>query len=324
MVLLLDEGAVAEAIDMEASIGVTEAAFASYARGETLMPKRLHMVVDGMRGGLRVMPAALMGGRAVGLKTITGSPGARDPRSTYFLVVLFDPSDGRLLSIMGADVITRLRTGAASAVATKYLSRKDSKSVGVYGAGIQARAQLEALSKVRGITDAKAYDISGERLFAFCKEMSSDLGVRVEPVSEPSLAARADIIVTATTSDKPFLMDSWVGPGTHINAMGANSPSKRELDPALMKKSRIFVDFKEQALAEAGDLVEALKSGDLLESQIEAELGDLVLGRSAGRNSDNEVTIFKSVGVAIEDVALAGEIYERALKKGLGQDVALQ
>jgi alanine dehydrogenase len=323
LVLLLDESDVAQTINMEVSIGVTERAFASYAKGETLMPKRLHVAVEGMKGGLRVMPAALLGGRGVGLKTITGAPGARDPNSTYFLVVLFDPFDGRLLSIMGADVITRLRTGAASAIATKYLARKDSKSVGVYGAGIQARAQLEAMTNVRGITEAKAYDVSKERLLAFCKEMSDSLDISVEPVSDPSLAASTDIIVTATTSDKPFLMDEWVGPGTHINAMGANSPAKRELDLALMKRSRIFVDFKEQALAEAGDLGEALRSGGLVESQIEAELGDLVLGRKVGRNTDHEITLFKSVGVAIEDVALAREIYERALKKGLGKEITL-
>ena len=323
MVLLLNERDIAQIIDMEASIGVTEAVFASYAKGETLMPKRLHMNVDRMKGGLRVMPAALLGGKAVGLKTITGSPGARDPISTYFLVVLFDPYDGHLLSIMGADIITRLRTGAASAVATKYLARKDSRSVGVYGTGVQARAQLEAMTKVRSLTEAKAYDVSKERLLAFCKEMSKSLDMNIEPVNDPSLAASTDIIVTATTSDKPFLMDAWVGPGTHINAMGANSPAKRELDPALMKKSRIFVDFREQALAEAGDLAEALRNGSLVESQIEAELGDLVLGRKSGRNTDHDVTLFKSVGVAIEDVALAREIYERALTKGLGREMAL-
>jgi alanine dehydrogenase len=323
LVLLLNERDIAQIIDMEASIGVTEAVFASYAKGETLMPKRLHMNVDRMKGGLRVMPAALLGGKAVGLKTITGSPGARDPISTYFLVVLFDPYDGHLLSIMGADIITRLRTGAASAVATKYLARKDSRSVGVYGTGVQARAQLEAMTKVRSLTEAKAYDVSKERLLAFCKEMSKSLDMNIEPVNDPSLAASTDIIVTATTSDKPFLMDAWVGPGTHINAMGANSPAKRELDPALMKKSRIFVDFREQALAEAGDLAEALRNGSLVESQIEAELGDLVLGRKSGRNTDHDVTLFKSVGVAIEDVALAREIYERALTKGLGREMAL-
>jgi alanine dehydrogenase len=323
LVLLLNESDIAQTIDMEVSIGVTEAAFASYAKGETLMPKRLHMNVDGMKGGLRVMPAALLGGKAVGLKTITGLPGARDPLSAYFLVVLFDPYDGRLLSIMGADTITRFRTGAASAVATKYLARKDSKSVGVYGAGVQARAQLEAMTKVRSLTEAKAYDVSKERLSAFCKEMSKNLDMNVEPVDDPSLAASADIIITATTSDKPFLMDAWVGSGTHINAMGANSPAKRELDPALMKRSRIFVDFREQALAEAGDLAEALRSGSLVDSQIEAELGDLVLGRKSGRNTDSEITLFKSVGVAIEDVALAREIYERALKKGLGREMVL-
>jgi len=308
---------------MQVSIEVTKAAFASYAKGETLMPKRLHLAVEGMKGGLRVMPAALLGERAVGLKTISGLPGARDPGSTYFLVVLFDPYDGRLLSIMGADVITRYRTGAASAIATEYLARKDSKSVGVFGTGVQARAQLEAITSVRGITEAKAYDVSRERLLTFCKEMSQSLNISVEPTSDPSSAASADIIVTATTSDKPFLMDEWVGPGTHINAMGANSPAKRELDLALMKRSRIFVDFREQALAEAGDLGEALRSGGLVESQIEAELGDLVLSRKVGRNTDREITLFKSVGVAIEDVALAREIYQRALKKGLGREISL-
>jgi len=322
-VLLLNDQEVEAAVDMKASISIIEDAFRRHAKGETLMPKRLHLAVDGMKGGLRIMPAALLGRRAVGFKTISGQPGSRRPGSTYFLMVLFDPDDGSLLSIMGADTITRLRTGAASGVATKYLAREDSQTLGIYGAGVQARTQLEGVTLVRPIKTVKAYDISKERLKAFSKEMSAKLGIDITAVIDTSEPALADIVVTATTSDKPFLMSRWVRAGTHINAMGANAPTKSEIDPDLMKRAKIFVDFKEQVLAEAGDIINIVKSGELKEAEISAELGELVVGTKRGRSDAEEITLFKSVGVAIEDLALALEVYERARKLGIGKEITL-
>ncbi|MGP8124979.1 MAG: ornithine cyclodeaminase family protein [Nitrososphaerales archaeon] len=323
LVLLLDDQAVEAAVDMKASIPIIEDAFRRHANGRTLMPKRVQLAVDGMKGGLRIMPAALLGKRAVGFKTISGQPGSRRPGSTYFLMVLFDPDDGSLLSIMAADTITRLRTGAASGVATKYLAREDSQTLGIYGAGVQARTQLEGVALVRPITTVKAYDVSKERLEAFRRQMSAKLGIDIAAVSEASEPASADIVVTATTSDKPFLMSRWVRAGTHINAMGANAPTKSEIDPSLMKRAKIFVDFKEQVLAEAGDIIGMIKSGELKETEISAELGELVVGAKKGRSNAEEVTLFKSVGVAIEDLALALEVYERAKKLGIGKEITL-
>ena len=321
--LLLNDQEVEAAVDMKASISIIEDAFRRHAKGETLMPKRLHLAVDGMKGGLRIMPAALLGRRAVGFKTISGQPGSRRPGSTYFLMVLFDPDDGSLLSIMGADTITRLRTGAASGVATKYLAREDSQTLGIYGAGVQARTQLEGVTLVRPIKTVKAYDVSKERLKAFSKEMSAKLGIDITAVIDTSEPALADIVVTATTSDKPFLMSRWVRAGTHINAMGANAPTKSEIDPDLMKRAKIFVDFKEQVLTEAGDIIDIVKSGELKEAEISAELGELVVGTKRGRSDAEEITLFKSVGVAIEDLALALEVYERARKLGIGKEITL-
>jgi ornithine cyclodeaminase/alanine dehydrogenase len=323
LVLLLDDRTVETAVDMKASISIIEDAFRRHAKGETLMPKRLHLAVDGMKGGLRIMPAALLGKRALGFKTISGQPGSRRPGSTYFLMVLFDPGDGSLLSIMAADTITRLRTGAASGVATKYLARKDSQTLGLYGAGVQARTQLEGVTSVRSIRRVKAYDVSKERLEVFREQMSAKLGIDIAAASDASEPASADIVVTATTSDKPFLMSRWVHAGTHINAMGANAPTKSEIDSSLMKRARIFVDFKEQVLAEAGDIISMIKSGELKESEISAELGELVVGAKEGRRSAEEITLFKSVGVAIEDLALALEVSERARKLGIGKEITL-
>jgi len=323
LVLLLDDKAVGTAVDMKASISIIEEAFRKHAKGETLMPKRLQLSVDGMKGGLRIMPAAVLGKRAVGFKTISGSPGVRRPGSTYFLMVLFDPDEGSLLSIMAADTITRLRTGAASAVATKHLAREDSQTVGIYGAGVQARTQLEGVASVRSVRKVKAYDVSKESLEGFRKEMSTKLGVDVATSSDASEPAASDIVITATTSDRPFLMSDWMHPGTHINAMGANAPTKSEIDPSLMKRAKIFVDFREQVLAEAGDVINVIKSGELKEADICAELGELVVGSKVGRSGAEEITLFKSVGVAIEDLALAHEVYERAKQLGIGREITL-
>ncbi|MGD0396961.1 MAG: ornithine cyclodeaminase family protein [Nitrososphaerales archaeon] len=323
LVLLLNDLTVETAVDMKASISIIEDVFRKHANGKTLMPKRLHLSVEGMKGGLRIMPAALLDKRAVGFKTISGQPGSRRLGSTYFLMVLFDPDDGSLLSIMAADAITRLRTGAASGVATKYLARADSQTLGLYGAGVQARTQLEGVASVRSIRKVEVYDISKERLEIFRKQMSARLGIDITTTCEASEPASADIVVTATTSDKPFLMSHWVHAGTHINAMGANAPTKSEIDPGLMKRAKIFVDFKEQVLAEAGDIIAAIKSGELKETGISAELGELVTGAKEGRSNAEEITLFKSVGVAIEDLALALEVYERARKMGIGREVTL-
>lgn len=323
LVLVLDDRDVEKTVDMKASISIIEDAFRKHAKGETLMPKRLHVAVDGMKGGLRIMPAALLGKRAVGFKTISGAPGSRRPGSTYFLMVLFDPDEGSLLSIMAADTITRLRTGAASGVATKYLARRDSQTLGLYGAGVQARTQLEGVASVRSIRKVTAYDVSKERLEDFRRQMSPKLGIDITAASDPSEPASSDIVVTATTSDKPFLMSGWVHPGTHINAMGANAPTKSEIDPDLMKRAKIFVDFREQVLAEAGDIINMIKSRELKETDISAELGELVVGAKDGRKSAEEITLFKSVGVAIEDLALALEVYGRARKLSIGKEIVL-
>jgi ornithine cyclodeaminase/alanine dehydrogenase-like protein (mu-crystallin family) len=153
--------------------------------------------------------------------------------------------------------------------------------------------------------------------------MSAKLGIDITTFDDASEPASADIVVTATTSDKPFLMSRWVRAGTHINAMGANAPAKSEIDPSLAKRAKIFVDFKEQVLAEAGDIIDMIRSGELKESDISAELGELVIGAKEGRSDAEEITLFKSVGVAIEDLALALEVYERARKQGIGKEITL-
>ena len=323
MVLVLTESDVSKVITMRDVVNIIENTFREYFLGRYVMPPRMRVLVPGMKGDLRIMPAALLESHAVGFKVISGSAGARNPSLTYFFIALYDPTEGNLLAIISGDTITRLRTGAASAVATKYLARRDSSVVGVYGSGVQARAQLEALSTVMSIRRALVYDVIRDKAVSFANDMSKKLGIDVHVVQEPKDASNADVIVTATTSTTPFLIPGWIKPGTHINAIGANSPSKSEVAPELFKIAKVVVDFKEQVLNEAGDLINAIKAGVITPNDIYAELGEIVGGAKRGRENDNEITLFKSVGVAIEDVAVANEVYKRAKELGIGREIDL-
>ncbi len=323
MVLVLTEQDVERLLSIDDAIASVEAAFRAHATGSTVMPKRLQVLVPGMKGDLRIMPAAIPSEGVVGFKSISGAAGMRDPASTYFTVALFDPADGKLLAVMGANYLTQLRTGAASAIATKYLARREAETIGVFGTGVQASAQLAAVAKVRRIRKGWAYDIIPDRSRTFCQRMMDRVGVELMPSERPEDAAQADIIITSTTSNKPFLSGDWVKPGTHVNAMGANSPSKQELDISLLKRSKIVVDMKEQALSEAGDLIAPISKGLISSESIYAELADLVSGRKPGRVDDTEVTVFKSVGVAIEDVAIAKISYQRAVEAHVGRELTL-
>ena len=217
-----------------------------------------------------------------------------------------------------------MRTGAVSGVASKYLARKDSKVVGVFGAGVQARTQLMAICEVRPIEEARVYDVIGSAAKRYAEEMSKQLGIDVKPVDNPIKAVKGcDIIVTATTSKTPVFKGDWVENGTHINGIGSHTPTTRELDSTIIKRAKVVVDSYEACLREAGDILIPINEGIITKDHIYAELSEIVTGKKPGRVNDEEITVFKSVGLAIQDASTALKAYQLALKKGVGKKVEL-
>jgi ornithine cyclodeaminase/alanine dehydrogenase-like protein (mu-crystallin family) len=246
------------------------------------------------------------------------------PDEVRFLVLLFDTVNGRLLSLMQADHLGRIRTGAASGVATKYLAPPEAARVGIIGTGRQARTQLQAMARIRKLDGVKAFSRDLNRLNTFCREMTEDLGLLVEPASSAEEATRfGEILCTATTAAQPVVRGEWLQPGAHINAIGANTANHRELDDeAVARATLIAVDSAEQSRKESGDLIQGLANlGKGWEAVI--ELHSLVTGKHAGRSSADQITLFKSHGIALWDVAVAGFVYEQARQQGKGQELEI-
>ena len=240
------------------------------------------------------------------------------------LVLLNDPETGKPEAILEGTFITAMRTGAAGGVATKYLARRDANAVGIFGAGAQARTQLEAIKEVRIVESAVVCDIVSERSKRFAEEMSSRLGIDVRAEGTPQgVVEKSDIIVTASTSRTPVFNGDHVKAGTHINAIGSFTPDRRELDDSAICRSKIVVDFLQAALEEAGDIVIPLKSGVIRRDHLYAELGEIVAGLKPGRETEREITVFKSVGLGIQDAAAANLAYRKALESKVGTTVNL-
>jgi alanine dehydrogenase len=250
-----------------------------------------------------------------------GNPGRFGLPTIQGAVVLCDARDGRLLAVMDSAEITMQRTAAATAVAAKYLARPDSTVVTICGCGCQGRAQLRALASMFPLLKVYAHDVSPEQAQRFASELGEELGVPVELAMEPGSAARqSDICVTCTTSRQPFLMAKDVSAGTFVAAVGADNPEKSELEPELLAENKVVVDLLEQC-ATIGDLHHAIAAGLLDRSGVHAELGEVVAGKRPGRTSDDEVIIFDSSGIALQDVAAAAVVYEKALLQGCGREL---
>jgi len=234
------------------------------------------------------------------------------------LIVLCDGENGTPLAVMDSRDITALRTGAATAVAAKYLARRDSQTVTICGCGIQGRVQLTALSRVCGLQAAFAYDQNEQVSQSFSLEMESRLKIPVKSTGDLSAAIRqSDICVTCTPARNPVVGSDDLRPGLFISAVGADNPRKQELEPGLMARSKIVCDILEQC-AEIGDLHHALNAGAVSCSDVHAELGEVVAGKKPGRESNDEVIVFDSTGMALQDVAAAATVYEKALEQGAG------
>ena len=324
MALILTEREVAEVLSMKEAVRLLEASFRLHAEGKTQVAPRLVMPLTGVAGNFRIMAAVIPDMGGFGLKTLTGTPGKRAPEETYFAILYFDTETGALRAVMPGTHITGTRTGAASGVATRYLAREDAASLGLIGAGFQGRNQVAAVREVRDITTVRVYDLFPEAAASYAAALSGE-GLDAQPVGSAEAAVRGlDVVCAATTTKEPVILADWLEPGMHVNSVGANAPVKREVEAAAFSRCRVVLDFRDQVLGEAGDLMAAIRDGDFRADQLHAELGDVVTGRVAGRGSPDDITLFKSVGVAIEDVACAAFVYEEAGKRGLGQTMRLQ
>jgi alanine dehydrogenase len=316
-VLHLTEDEVRGLLTMETAIEAVEAGLRKMALEEAFNVPRSRCQTDHVM--VHVLPAAAKTLGVIGYKAyVTSRAGTR------FHVTIYDGKTGEMLSVMRADYLGQVRTGAASAVATKHLARKDSTTVGVFGSGKQARTQLLAVSKVRKLSRAVVWSPSEERRTAFAREMTAACGFEVVPAATPAEAARGlDIVCTATSAREPVLFGDWVSPGQHLNVIGSNFLGKAEIDVEVVRRANLVaIDSKDQGRLEAGDLVAALDQG-VIEWLDVVELGRVVAMRAPGRQSPEDVTLFKSLGIGIEDIAVAIRIYHKAKEAGVGRWVEL-
>jgi alanine dehydrogenase len=319
-ILLLTSPDIQTLLNLDECIGVVEHAFRTHGEGRAVPPAVLSMHTEG--GGFHVKAGMLELDRPYFAAKVNGNFPENSSRfalpTIQGVIILCDAGNGTPLAVMDSRDITSLRTAAATAVAAKFLARQDSRTVTICGCGNQGRIQLKALSRVRRVETAFAYDTNGEGALRFSRDLTSDLRMTITPVSDLTAAVRqSDICVTCTTSRQPLLGSDDVSPGTFIAAVGADNPQKQELHPSLMAASKIVCDILEQC-AVMGDLHHALEAGVVTRANVYAELGEVVAGKKPGRESQEEITIFDSTGMALQDVAAAAFLYEKAQRDGSG------
>jgi len=328
MALVLTRKDVEELLTMKEAMSAVEEAFRQYALGKVIMPLRTTIRIADYKGVNLAMPAYVGGEMdALGLKVVSvygDNPEKYGLPTVLATVLLNDPKTGDLLAIMDGSWLTAMRTGAVSGVATQYLAREDARTAAVFGAGVQARTQLMAVCEARGVTLARVYDPVHDVRDRYCQEMGEKLGIEVVPAASPRAAVEgADVIVAASSAKSPLFDGTWLSPGTHVNGVGSHAPAARELDTATMVNSKLVVDQREAALAEAGDVIMPIDEGHMTAADIHAELGEVVAGLKEARVDRDEITVFKSVGLAIQDVATATRVYQLAKEKGAGTTLSL-
>jgi alanine dehydrogenase len=326
MPLLLTERDVRAVLSMPDLIGAMERALSAYSSGAAVQPVRTTIQVDDAPSFFAVMPASLPSPAAVGAKLVTVYPGNHDKRLPSHLatIVLLDAATGGLVALMDGRYITEARTAAVSAVSVKRLAAPGASTLAIVGSGVQARSHLEAIRCVRTLKEVRVWSPTAAHAEAFAAESRAATGLPIHVASTVSAAVRgADIIALTTSSRTPVVTDADVALGAHICAVGACRPDQREMPTALVARARVFVDARAGALAEAGDLLLPMKEGAFGEGHIAGELGELVLGRAQGRQSAEQVTLFKSLGMAVEDVVTAALVVERAQSAGLGRSFDL-
>jgi alanine dehydrogenase len=319
--ILLTEADVRAVLSMDDLIAAMETALADFSARKVTQPLRTVLEVGEQHAFYGVMPAYIPGTPALGTKLVTvfGSNAVLGLPTHLALIVLLDPHTGALRALMDGRYITEARTAAVSAVSVDHLAREDARTLAIIGSGVQARSHLEAISRVRDLSDVRVWSRSLARRDAFVRDMQPRVTARVTTAASAEAAVHgAGIVVLATSSKEAVVRRDWVANGAHICAVGACRPTEREMDAALVAAADLFVDSREGALQESGDVVLAIKEGAIAADHIRAELGEVVSGRAPGRQSPARVTVFKSLGMAVEDVAAAHLAYVRARAQGRG------
>jgi len=296
-------------------IDLMERTLVALANGEAILPLRSILWLDGKRGALGLMPGYLARENALGVKSVSffhGNEGT-ELDTHQGAVLLYDGANGSLRAVVDATSITAIRTAAVSGAATRALAGPEAGDLALVGSGVQARTHLAAMKAVRTLRRVRVASKELERARRFAKRESERHGISIEAVASVREAVTgADIVCTATSAREPIVAGEWLSPGAHVNAVGSSVPFARELDTDAMKRSRLFVDRRESVLNEAGDFLIPKKEGAFGDEHIVAEIGDVFAGKAAGRGSADEITLFKSLGLAIEDVASADHIARKA------------
>jgi len=349
---LLTEADVKAVLTMDDLIETMAGALRAFSAKEAVQPVRTIISVGGDGAFFGSMPALVRAGSAASggaadppsraalgekLVTVFGANHAKGLPSHLASIVLLDPETGALLALLDGRYITEARTAAVSAVSSRLLARKTSQSLAIIGSGVQAHSHLDALSRIhqfRQVTVWSPQELHRERFVEEARAATGSDAAKSRNADglTPNLTAvdhageavvGADVIVLVNSSPTPVIESGWVKPGAHVISVGACRPNQREMDPALVGRARLFVDSREAALVESGDVVMGIQDGLFSDYHIAAELGELVAGRGKGRTSDADVTIFKSLGMAVEDVTAAALAYERAVEKGIGRELAM-
>ena len=318
---ILSEADVRAAVDMPAAIDAMRDAFSTLSAGEATVPVRLGLETE--FGVSLFMPAYMKPSGQAGAKVVSVNPGNADAGLPviHAVVLMLDPVTGRPLALMDGTWLTALRTGAIGGLAADLLARRDASVMALFGAGVQARTQLEAVRCVRDIREVRIVSPTGSSAAALASELE---GIDARRVDDPNEAiAGADIVVAATSSSTPVFDGSRVEPGTHVTGVGSFTTDMREVDTELIVRARVIVDQRDAILEEAGDIVGPIRDGIVDESVMTAEIGEIVLGRADGRRDNEEVTFFKSVGNAVQDLAVAARVLDAAERDGLGVEVDL-
>jgi ornithine cyclodeaminase len=320
--LVLNQSEIEQLLPMHECITVMADALMALANGQVHLPLRMVVRPPEAAGVMALMPAHVAGdSAALGVKVINvfnGNP-AKSKDSHQGAVLLFDAETGEPLAMMNASAITAIRTAAVSGVATRLLAREDADDLAIIGSGVQARSHLAAMTCVRSIKRARIASRHFEHAQRFADEMQPPYAFSIEPVATVEAAIRgADLIVTATSSAEPVVQCEWIAAGAHLNVVGASLPTAHEIDTATMAAASLFVDRRESTLNESGDYLFAAREGAIGPEHIRAEIGEVLIGAKAGRTRSDEITLFKSLGLAVEDVAAAAYVYQRAKATQVG------
>jgi alanine dehydrogenase len=320
--LIITSAQVRELLPMDECIDTMAEALKALRAGEAVNPLRTVLGLPDQHGYLITMPSSVS--QSMGVKVISVMPGNHGTQydSHMGAVLLFEAQHGRPLALMEAGAITAIRTAAVSGVATRLLANPDASDLAILGSGVQAHTHLEAMSVARNIRRARVWSRNPDHAQAFAERESAHYPFPIEPMfTAEEAVSGADLICTTTAAAEPILKGEWVSPGTHLNVVGASLPTARECDTALMVKSRLFVDRRESTLAESGDFLIPKSEGAIDDGHIQGELGEVLLDIVPGRSSRDEITLFKSLGLAIEDLAAAQLIYAKAIERGIGTSV---